>query len=126
MPANAFLGIWLTVDDTQHGCVRFTAWAQGSVLPSKYESVQIPAQAAIFTSTDFGQPGYCQLLATADLEIAPDPTAATQNTISAGSQDGSEMGAFAREQNPVKERGLLIKFQEYMPAGLVPVIVYVT
>ncbi len=114
------------VDDTQHGCVRFTAWAQGSILPSQYESVQIPAQAEIFTSTDFGQPGYCQLLATADLEIVPDPNAPTQNTISAGSQDGSEMGAFAQEQNPTKERGLLIKFQEYMPAGLVPVIVYVT
>jgi hypothetical protein len=124
--SESILGDLATVDDTQHGCVRFTAWAQGSVLPSKYESVQISAQAAIFTSTDFGQPGYCQLLATADLEIAPDPTVATRNTISAGSQDGSEMGAFAREQNPVKERGLLIKFQEYMPAGLVPVIVYVT
>jgi hypothetical protein len=115
-----------TVDDTQQGCVRFSAWAKGSVLPSKYESVQIPPKAPIFTSIDFGKPGYCQLLATADLQIAPDTTQARQNTISAGSQDGSEMGAFAREQNPVKERGLLIKFQEYMPAGLVPVIVYMT
>lgn len=115
-----------TVDDTQHGCVRFMAWAAGSVLPSQYQSVQIPARAPIFTSTDFGQPGYCQLLSTADLEIIPDPASAAQNTISAGSQDGSEMGAFAREQNPVKERGLLIKFAEYMPAGLIPVIVYVT
>ncbi|MGO9935480.1 MAG: hypothetical protein ACLPV8_27225 [Steroidobacteraceae bacterium] len=115
-----------SVDDTQHGCVRFTAWSQGSVLPSKYESVQIPAQAPIFTSTEFGAPGYCQLLATADAQIAPDTTLATQNTISAGAQDGSEMGAFAREQNPIKQRGLLIKYQEYMPAGLIPVIIDVT
>ena len=115
-----------TVDDTQHGCVRFTAWAQGSALPAKYESVQIPAKAGIFTSIDFGQPGYCQLLATADVPIMPDTTAATQNTISAGSRDGSEMGAFARERNPQKQRGILIKFQEYMPVGLIPVIVYVT
>ena len=48
------------------------------------------------------------------------------NTISAGAEDESEMGAFARERNPVKERGLLIKFQEFMPAGLVPVVIHVT
>ena len=114
------------VDDTQHGCVRFTAWARGSALPQKYESVQVPPRASLFTSTHFGRPGYCQLLASADRQIAPDTTLATQNTISAGSQDGSEMGAFAREQNPQKARGLSIKYQEYMPAGLIPVIVYVT
>jgi hypothetical protein len=115
-----------TVDDTQHGCVRFTAWAAGSVLPQKYESVQVSRQAPLFVSTHFGNPGFCQLVASADLQIVPDTTLATQNTISAGAQDGSEMGAFAREQNPQKARGLLIKFQEYMPAGLIPVIVYVT
>jgi len=36
------------------------------------------------------------------------------------------MGAFASEKNPIKERGLLIKYQEYLPAGLIPVLVYVT
>jgi hypothetical protein len=115
-----------TVDDTQYGCVRFTAWAQGSVLPRKYESVQVRPQAPLFTSTHFGNPGYCQLLASADSQITPDTTLATQNTISAGAEDGSEMGAFARERNPQKARGLSIKFQEYMPAGLIPVIVFVT
>jgi len=116
------------VDDTQHGCVRFTAWADGSVLSRKYESVRIPPGAPLFTSTDFGQPGYAQLLPTADSAILPpaNPAAALQNTISAGAEDGSEMGAFAREKNPIKERGLLIKFQEFMPAGLVPVVIYVT
>jgi hypothetical protein len=115
-----------TIDDTQHGCVRFTAWSQGSVLPKKYESVAIAPRSALFTSTDFGQPGYCQLLPTADAAIVPDFSGATQNTISAGSQDGSEMGAFARERSPLKARGLLIKYQEFMPVGLVPVLVYVT
>jgi hypothetical protein len=113
------------VDDTQHGCVRFTAWTIGSILPEKYESVVISAQAVLFTSTDFGNPGYCQLLATADTAILRS-TNGIQNTISGGSQDGSEMGAFARERNAIKERGLLIKFQEFMPIGLVPVIVHVT
>jgi len=115
------------VDDVQHGCVRFTAWADGSVLPRQYESVRIPPGAALFTSTDFGQPGYSQLLPTADAAILPpSPAPPAPPTILAGAQDGSEMGAFARDMNPIKERGLLIKYQEYMPAGLVPVLVYVT
>src|SRR5262249_8636178 len=29
------------VDDYQHGCVRFSAWTTGSILPRKYESVEI-------------------------------------------------------------------------------------
>jgi hypothetical protein len=126
--SECILRDYAELDDTQHGCVRFTAWAAGSVLPRKYESVRIPPGAPLFTSTNFGQPGYLQLLPTADSAILPlaDPTAAPQNTISAGAEDGSEMGAFAREKNPIKERGLLIKFQEFMPAGLVPVVIYVT
>jgi hypothetical protein len=111
------------VDDAQHGCVRFSAWADGSVLPRQYESVRVSQGAALFVSTEFGQPTYCQLLPTADAAILSPAGAAT---ISGGAADGSEMGAFAREKNPVKERGLLIKFQEFLPAGLVPVLVYAT
>ena len=116
------------VDDTQNGCVRFTAWADGSVLPRKFESVRVPQQAPLFASIAFGQPGYGRLLPLADAAIVmqSDASASPQNTISAGAEDGSEMGAFARDKNPVKERGLLIKYQEFMPAGLVPVLVYVT
>ena len=116
------------VDDTQHGCVRFSAWASGSTLARKYESVRIPAGAALFTSTDFGQPGFAQLLARVDAAILPDPSpsGAPAPTISAGAADGSEMGAFAREKAPAKLRGLLLKFQEYMPAGLAPVPIFVT
>ncbi len=116
------------VDDTQNGCVRFTAWADGSVLPRKFESVRVPQQAPLFASIAFGQPGYGRLLPLADAAIVmqSDASASPQNTISAGAEDGSEIGAFARDKNPVKERGLLIKYQEFMPAGLVPVLVYVT
>jgi hypothetical protein len=117
-----------SVDDTQNGCVRFSAWADGSVLPRQYESVRIRQAAPLFTATDFGQPGYAQLLPLVDGQILPPsvPTNAPQNTISAGAQDGSEMGAYAREKNPIKQRVLLLKFQEYMPAGLIPVVVNVT
>jgi hypothetical protein len=116
------------VDDIQDGCVRFTAFADGSIVPRQYESVRINPQAPLFTSTEFGQPAYGQLLATVDTFIlpAPIPDGAAPPTIAAGAQDGSEMGAFAREKNAVKERGLLLKLQEFMPAGLVPVLVYIT
>lgn len=116
------------VDDTQDGCIRFSAWADGSVLPRKYESVRIPQGAPLFTSVDFGQPGYGQLLPLVDSAILPPaaPTGEPQNSISQGAVDGSEMGAYARDKNPIKARALLIKFQEYMPAGLVPVPIAVT
>jgi hypothetical protein len=115
-------------DDRQDGCVRFSAWASGSVLPRQYESVSVAQSAALFTSTTFGNPGYAQLLPTADLQrLKPAaPGSVPQNTISAGAEDGSEMGAYARDRNPIRARALLLKLQEYMPAGLVPVIINVT
>jgi hypothetical protein len=116
------------VDDTQHGCVRFSVWAVGSQLPRQYESVRIAPEASLFTSTDFGQPGYGQLLPTVDAAILPTAGPAPPSTpsIATGAQNGSEMGAYSRDLNPIKERGLLIKYQEFMPAGLVPVVIYVT
>jgi hypothetical protein len=117
-----------TVDDLQDGCIRFTAWAQGSKVPRQYESVTIRQGAPLFTTTDFGQPGYAQLLPTVDAQRLPPTTKLTtpQNTISAGAADASEMGAYARDKNPIRAEALLLKLQEYMPANLVPVIVDVT
>jgi hypothetical protein len=120
--SNSILDGVFVVDDYQHGCVRFTAWDPQSIVPKQYESVQIPAGSAYFGSRMFGQPEYGQLLPGADaLILAPD-----HGTVLSGAEDGSEMGAFSREKNPIKERSLLIKFDEFMPLGLVPVIVYVT
>ncbi len=115
-------------DDQQDGCVRFTAWAKGSVLPRQYESVSIPQSAPLFTSISFGQPAYAQLLPDADAQILPQttPSTAPRNSISAGAADGSEMGAYARDKNPIRQQALLLKLQEYMPAGLVPVMIDVT
>jgi len=111
------------VDNTQNGCVRFSAWSSGSVIPRQYESVQVPAASHLFTSRDFGQPGFAQLLENVDNAIL---SGAQGATISQGAVDGSEMGAFASQQNPIKERSLLIKYQEYMPLGLNPVLIHVT
>ena len=43
----------------------------------------------------------------------------------AGAENGSEMGAFAREMRPIKESSILIKYQEYMPLGLTPILIRV-
>ena len=111
-------------ENPQQGCVRFSAWTAGSVLPRKYESVEIVAQAALFTSRSFGQPGYAQLRSDAD-EVAR-PGAGGIGAISEGAENGSEMGAFQGELASIKERSLQIKFEEFMPVGLVPVVVHVT
>jgi hypothetical protein len=126
--SECILDDFVVVDDLQEGCVRFSAVAEGSVVPRPYESVGIPAGAPLFTARDFGQPGYAQLLPEADAAILPANAGAapTVPSIVRGAEDGSEMGAFARDANPVKERGLLLKFEEFMPTGLVSVLVYVT
>ena len=111
------------VENAQDGCVRFSAWSAASAIPRQYESVQIPAGAPLFTSRAFGQPGYGQLLASVDNEIL---SGAVGATISAGAQNGSEMGAYAAEANPIKEHSLLLKYDEFMPLGLNPVIIHVT
>lgn len=121
--SECILDDFAQVEDTQHGCVRFCAWASGSWLPRQYESVEIAPRAPLFTARAFGQPGYAQLLSSGDTAIRAGREGAT---IVEGAQDGSEMGAFARLKNPIKERSLLIKYAEYMPLGLAPVIIHVT
>jgi hypothetical protein len=120
---DSILRDFAAVDDTQNGCVRFSAYASGSAIPRQYESAAIPPGAPIFTADSYGQPGYAQLLETADAVIAG---GAPGVSISSGAENGSEMGAFSADKNPVKEQGLLIKYAEYMPLGLTPVIVHVT
>jgi hypothetical protein len=109
------------VEDSQTGCVRFSAWSAGSVIPRQYESVEIAYRSPLFTTRVFGQPGYAQLAQNADRAVL-DPAG---GVILAGAQNGSEMGAFSDQKNAIKERSLLIKYQEFMPVGLVPVIIYV-
>jgi hypothetical protein len=113
----------VTVEDTQHGCLRFSAWAGGSVIPRPYESVMIDPHAFLFASRDFGQPEYAQLHAGADFAIRG---GAPGRSISEGAEDGSEMGAFCREKVPAKARSLLVKLQEYLPLWQTPVLIYST
>ena len=133
---DSILAGYASAQDAQHGSVRFCAWSGGSVIPPRYGSVQVAADAPLFTSSDFGDPGYGQLLDTADRLIVPDvappaaggapATSTSGSSITAGAENGSELGAFCSLLNPVRERGLLLKYDEYLPVGLTPVLIHVT
>ena len=100
--SDSIMADFAIVDEVQDGCVRFSAYAHGSVVPRPYKSATMPPGAPIFTSNSYGQPGYAQLLETADDAIVGGAAGAS---ISAGAETGSEMGAFSADRNPVKEAG---------------------
>ena len=121
--SDSILAGFTVAEDAQDGCIRFSAVGPESRVARMYLSVSLAAGAQVFTSTSFGDPAYGQLLETADRAIA---SGAAAVTITAGAESGSEMGAYSAELAPVKEKGLLIKYAEYMPLGLTPVVVHVT
>jgi hypothetical protein len=121
--SDSLLCGFTAVEDTQDGCFRFSAASAASCVPRQYRSATIAAGAQLFTSETYGDPAFGQLLETADRAIA---TAAAGVTITAGAESGSEMGAYSNGLAPIKERGLAIKYAEYMPLGLTPVVIHVT
>jgi hypothetical protein len=112
--SECILSADVQVDDRQHGCLRFCAWIAGSRVPRQYECVKLVAGTPLFASGDFGMAVYAQVLDTVGFKILE------------GAEDGSELGAFARERRAPKERSLLVKYREYLPLGLEPVLVHVT
>jgi hypothetical protein len=106
------------VEDTQHGCVRFSAYADGSVLHAPYRSVRVSPRGPLFRSRRFGDPDYARLYRLADAAIL-DPEFG--DTIIGGAQNESEMGAFKSENVPLRKRGLAAKYEEFAPLGLYPV-----
>ena len=105
-------------EDVQHGCVRFSAIAQGSALHAPYLCVSVSPHGPLFYTRRFGEPSYARLLRLADNAII-DPQ--TGDTILGGAQNGSEMGAFQSEGVALIRRGLVLKFEEYAPLGVFPV-----
>ena len=47
-------------------------------------------------------------------------------SLLAGSSTGAQLGAFPAQAGPARERALRVKYNEYLPLGLVPAIVHVT
>jgi len=110
------------VDDQQAGCIRFSRWERGSVLPRRFQCVPGEAQArdcppnrrclpAQFNSLRFGRPDYAQLAAIRQPEIL------------SASEAGAEVGAFASELNQIRLANLQVKLREFMPVSLTAVVV---
>ena len=108
--------------DQQAGCIRFTRFEQGSVLPRRFQCV--PAESdvkahpeltrfsvPVFNSRRFGRPDYAQLAAACPVEIMT------------GSESGAEVGAFATTLNTIRLGNLQTKLREFMPVGLLAVVV---
>ena len=80
----------------------------------------------LIVSRTYGEPGYAQLSdAPARLTGSVDDLDA-HASISSGAENDGEMGAFHNLHGPLKERALRAKLEEYMPFGLLPVLIHET
>lgn len=121
----------------QKGCVRFSYVPAGSLTPRRHRCQPDTAQAKEaealgrpltakerklvrarlepqFSSARYGEPAYAQLRRSCVEDIRK------------GSEDGSEMGAFASLKQPQREANLRIRLEEYLPFGLEAGLIFVT
>jgi hypothetical protein len=113
------------VEDRQAGCIRFSRYEIGSVLPRRLQCVPSDDQARawrppgrclapLFNARRFGRPDYAQL------------AAACPPSILHASEERSEIGAFTGALNPIRLDNMITKLQEFLPVGLNVVVVVET
>jgi hypothetical protein len=111
-------GIWvhaLEVLDNQKGCIRFSYFCgEGDRLPQNLGCVHGTEAELRFVSEYFGNPAYGQLAHIADFRIKE-----------RGPNDDA-MGAFGFLLEAHKWRNLQIRYREFMPVGVKPLLVPVT
>ncbi|HKC65231.1 MAG TPA: hypothetical protein VKB86_16435 [Pyrinomonadaceae bacterium] len=117
-------GIWvhaLEVMDAQKGCIKFSYFSgeerAGKALdrlPQNHGCVKGTEAALRFKSEIFGDPSYCQLARTCDYRILEQ------------GPNGDEMGAFGFLEEAHKWRNLQIRFREFMPVGVRPLLIPAT
>ncbi|PSN09968.1 hypothetical protein C7293_29740, partial [filamentous cyanobacterium CCT1] len=111
-------GIWvhaLEVLNHQKGCLKFSYFSgQGDRLPQHHACVFGPEARLRFTSEVFGQPGYGQLARSSDFRIRD-----------RGPGDDA-MGAFGFLLEAHRWRNLQIRYREFMPVGVRPLLISVT
>jgi hypothetical protein len=112
-------GIWvhaLEVLDNQKGCIKFSYFSGESRdrLPQNHACVKGTDAALRFTSEFFGNPAYCQLAHSADHRIREQ------------GPESDEMGAFGFLTEAHKWRNLQIRFREFMPVGIRPLLIPAT
>jgi hypothetical protein len=111
-------GIWvhaLQVHNNQIGCIKNSWFASANNrLPSNHVCLHQSQSDLHFVAQTFGQPGYAQISRDSDFRI-----------LEQGPND-DEMGAFGFLLNSHKWKNITIRFREYMPVGIRPVLIAVT
>lgn len=112
-------GIWvhtLEAFNNQRGCIKFSYFSgNGDRLPQNHGCVKgIEGAKLLFVSEIFGEPAYGQLAHTADFRIRE-----------RGPNDDS-MGAFGFILEAHKWRNIQIRYREFMPVGIRPLLIPVT
>ncbi len=111
-------GVWLhalVAHDNQTGCVRFSYISgAGDRLPPHHGCVFGPGADIAFSDERFGMPGYAQLRRRSDVRILEQ------------GPGRDLMGAFGYLRNTHKWKNLSIRFREFMPVGIRPILIPVT
>ena len=111
-------GIWvhaLQVLDNQIGCIKNSWFADANNrLPPNHACLNGSQADLHFEAETFGRPGYAQITRGSDVRI-----------LEQGPND-DEMGAFGLLLNSHKWKNIQIRFREYMPVGVRPVLIAVT
>ena len=111
-------GIWvhaLEVEDNQHGCIRFSYFAGvGDRLPQNHACVSGQEALLRFVSEVFGDAAYGQLAHSTDFRVRE-----------RGPAD-DEMGAYGFLRQAHRWRNLQIRYREFMPLGVRPLLIPVT
>jgi hypothetical protein len=104
------------VEDNQHGCVKWSAFAGDPLdrLPPNHFCVRATEARIVFTSRRFGAPAYAQLARETDHRV-----------LTRGPSDDA-MGAFGFQLEAHKFANLNIRLREFMPAGVRALVVPVT
>jgi hypothetical protein len=99
----------ITVQDRFHGCVRYCRATSASTLPQAHRVVfDVPLR---IVSRNRRDPGWWRLREDCD------------RAVSAGAQDGGELGAFGSAQLTARLAGFRRRLAEFTPAGLVTGII---
>jgi hypothetical protein len=106
----------VSVSDRQHGCFRYCFLPLGSRTPQRYacQPDRTDDVKPSFVSTRFDEPGYARLTDDAPRQIAH------------GADDRAEMGAFHNLYRQQREANLRTRLAEYVSAGTVFDILFVS
>lgn len=106
----------LEVENRQIGCLKYSYFSGETEdsLPQHYACVDANEAVLIFTSEFCGNPAYCQISLQSDRRILEEGA------------NGDQMGAFGFLLESHKWRNLKIRFREFMPVDVRPILIPVT